>query len=135
MLFPSISDHCAWHRFRCTNHKCISSSYLCDGEDDCGDNSDENKCGDRRKGFQKSIIISSTNNQQDNSFYSSHTNGKTQISLIQNTTFSSKMMNKKMGATGLTLENIETSIIFLIHLTFFLHFRSLCLAQVQVCQP
>lgn len=30
--------------FRCTNKKCVSTAFLCDGQDDCGDNSDERRC-------------------------------------------------------------------------------------------
>ena len=31
--------------FTCDNHRCVNSSIRCDGKDDCGDNSDEQKCG------------------------------------------------------------------------------------------
>ena len=43
--FSSISVQCSSTEFTCTNRrKCIPSRYICDGENDCGDNSDENKC-------------------------------------------------------------------------------------------
>ena len=29
--------------FKCNNGRCISKSYLCDSDDDCGDKSDESK--------------------------------------------------------------------------------------------
>uniref|UniRef100_A0A673N1B4 LDL receptor related protein 8 n=1 Tax=Sinocyclocheilus rhinocerous TaxID=307959 RepID=A0A673N1B4_9TELE len=30
--------------FQCRNHKCLAPVYVCDGDDDCGDSSDEEKC-------------------------------------------------------------------------------------------
>ena len=37
-----LSDHvCEDHEFTCTNHKCVHLSLTCNGENDCGDNSDE----------------------------------------------------------------------------------------------
>ncbi|KAI8780792.1 MAM and LDL-receptor class A domain-containing protein 2, partial [Biomphalaria glabrata] len=41
---PLPQSSCAQHQFRCSNRACIDDSYLCDQEDDCGDNSDETSC-------------------------------------------------------------------------------------------
>ena len=40
--FPSESDKkCSLEGFPCSNGACIPRSFMCNGIDDCGDNSDE----------------------------------------------------------------------------------------------
>lgn len=36
---------CPSGEFMCANRKCLATVYLCDSDDDCGDGSDELKCG------------------------------------------------------------------------------------------
>lgn len=44
----SVGRHCLQHEFQCNNSLCKPLRWMCDGEDDCGDNSDENpeECGE-----------------------------------------------------------------------------------------
>ena len=36
-----LADICPREKFLCSNEKCLNASRLCDGNNDCGDNSDE----------------------------------------------------------------------------------------------
>ena len=36
-----VADVCSLRQFRCDNGRCIPLTWTCEGEDDCGDNSDE----------------------------------------------------------------------------------------------
>ena len=37
--------NCDSDEFTCDNGECEPQSHVCDGYDDCGDNSDEERCG------------------------------------------------------------------------------------------
>lgn len=37
---------CAPHEFQCSNRSCLAAVFVCDGDDDCGDGSDERGCAD-----------------------------------------------------------------------------------------
>uniref|UniRef100_A0AAR2KIN3 EGF-like domain-containing protein n=1 Tax=Pygocentrus nattereri TaxID=42514 RepID=A0AAR2KIN3_PYGNA len=43
-LFSTDARACPAGEFQCRNHKCLAPVYVCDGDDDCGDSSDEEKC-------------------------------------------------------------------------------------------
>jgi len=41
----TIIHQCHSSEFQCANSKCVSSNFRCDNDDDCGDDSDEQNCG------------------------------------------------------------------------------------------
>lgn len=43
-LYPPRNITCYRGQFSCANQRCIPDSAVCNGRDDCGDNSDENNC-------------------------------------------------------------------------------------------
>ncbi|KAG6455249.1 hypothetical protein O3G_MSEX009109 [Manduca sexta] len=58
-LAPVARGVCPLKQFQCANGRCIPISWVCEGDNDCGDNSDENieEC----KGKVKTCKILSTN--------------------------------------------------------------------------
>ena len=47
---------CSYRQFQCNNGKCIFDSDICDGTDDCGDNTDESKTGGAFCGMLKNVF-------------------------------------------------------------------------------
>ena len=44
-MMDFIAGNCSFAFFECNNTNCVSSSLVCDGYNNCGDNSDESSCG------------------------------------------------------------------------------------------
>ena len=38
---------CQYYEMRCDNGNCVDERRACDGQDDCGDGSDERDCGEQ----------------------------------------------------------------------------------------
>lgn len=44
----STPGDCEPNEYKCNNGRCIQRMWVCDGEDDCGDRSDEHSCGESK---------------------------------------------------------------------------------------
>lgn len=53
-LLVTVAPTCPGNQFRCNNSRCIFKRWVCDGDNDCGDNSDE---GDHCREYQISCYI------------------------------------------------------------------------------
>ena len=45
LCFSAVAEGCTESEFECDNGNCITASWECDTNNDCGDNSDELNCG------------------------------------------------------------------------------------------
>lgn len=58
----SAPRECTESEFRCDDQSCIPSRWICDQNNDCGDNSDERDCGNCHsslRGFPESLVLGS----------------------------------------------------------------------------
>jgi len=46
VLIVAAAASCGPDEFQCANGNCMPAGFICDGDNDCGDMSDEQGCGD-----------------------------------------------------------------------------------------
>ena len=46
LVYSAAVHTCLANQFQCASGRCITASWECDGENDCGDNSDEEFCSE-----------------------------------------------------------------------------------------
>ena len=56
-MYVHTGYNCSLNQFTCDNGRCISDRYLCDGYNDCRDNSDEDGCKSWEMNLYKAHII------------------------------------------------------------------------------
>lgn len=57
VLTDSTITTCPPNYFLCPDHRCIYISYVCDGDQDCLDGSDEKNCGRNHCNFTLSCVL------------------------------------------------------------------------------
>ncbi|GBN00823.1 hypothetical protein AVEN_208718-1 [Araneus ventricosus] len=60
---------CSFDQYRCLNNKCVQRTEMCNGRNDCGDNSDETYCSHRGNcPTHRSFFCGKNNNYVDRCF-------------------------------------------------------------------